>query len=289
MTEPEWTLPGARGETIRVSTHPPATGDARATVLLAHGFKGYKDYGFIPVLADRLAASAPAVVHRFNFSHSGIGDDPSTFQRPDLFEQDTWNRQVEDLEALMQRVSAGDAPSTAAAAPIVLMGHSRGGASCLLAAGRWFRDGASPLPAGVVTMAAPAETRRIVEDDLDALRRQGYTTTTSSRTGQELRIGATWLEEQEAAPQDHDLLALCARIGCPVLALHGEDDPTVPADDVGRIAEACPKGRARRIPGGDHVFNTPNPADPEATLSTPLAAVVSDAAAFLSEIIAEAQ
>lgn len=256
---------------------------ARAVALLAHGFKGYKDYGFIPVLAKRLAEELPIAVHRFNFSHSGVGADPSTFERPDLFERDTWNKQVADLAALVSAVRAGEASESPNNAPIVLLGHSRGGVSCLLAAGRWFRDGGGIAPAAIITMSAPSMTNTMSDEEQRSMRERGYAVTTSSRTGQELRIGRAWLQEQEQAPADHDMLGLCQHIRCPVLAVHGEDDPTVPAECADEIVRACPDGTTARIIGGDHVYNTPNPADPDAPPSQPLAELTMRVSGFLKE------
>ena len=42
-----------------------------------HGFKGFKDWGFFPHLADRLARAGLVAVS-FNFSGSGVGPDGET-------------------------------------------------------------------------------------------------------------------------------------------------------------------------------------------------------------------
>ena len=98
-------IPGAEGETVRGNVHLPLD-DAHGPdgplplVLALHGFKGYKDYGFFPYLTQRLADIGVVAV-RFNFSHSGIDDDPSTFGRPDLFERDAWSKQLADVQAVV--------------------------------------------------------------------------------------------------------------------------------------------------------------------------------------------
>ncbi|HEX8254364.1 MAG TPA: alpha/beta hydrolase, partial [Thermoanaerobaculia bacterium] len=60
----------------------------RALVVIVHGFKGFKDWGFFPWVAQRLLQHRLAVC-RFNMSRSGIGDDPESFDRLDLIEKDT--------------------------------------------------------------------------------------------------------------------------------------------------------------------------------------------------------
>ncbi|MCK4871716.1 MAG: hypothetical protein KAS72_03220 [Phycisphaerales bacterium] len=254
----DWTIKGADGQLIRGSIDRPK-GEPRCVVLFSHGFKGYKDYGFIPVLGRSLAKIG-CIVHRFNFSHSGMGEGVETFEHPDLFQQDTWNKQVFDITQVARSLRAGALPETDADLPIVFLGHSRGGATCLLTAGRMFRDDDGPLPAGVITMSAPSETCSLATGDLRVLLADGRLKSPSARTGQDLYIGADWYGEQQHNPADHDLLSLCGHITCPVLAVHGRSDPTVPAGAADEIAVSCPDGVAALVEGGDHVYNTANPA-----------------------------
>src|SRR6202022_3075119 len=59
---------------------------ARAPVLICvHGFKGFKNWGFWPETARRLSDAGYCVV-RFNFAHSGVGEDLQSFGEPELFE-----------------------------------------------------------------------------------------------------------------------------------------------------------------------------------------------------------
>lgn len=278
----QWSVNGADGQPIFVSTDSaPSSAPPQCAALLGHGFKGYKEYGFIPVLGRRLAESLPIVVHRFNFSHSGMTNDIATFARPDLFERDTWNKQVFDLDTLIETVSKGEAPMTSAGLPVVLIGHSRGGVSCLLCAGRRFRDKKLPTPAAVVTLSSPEQASNLTPESISQFHERGYVVSPSSRTGQELRVGRIWLDEQESAPMDHDVLALAGHIRCPVLSLHGREDQTVDPVCASHIASACPKGESALIMGGDHVYRTSNPADVDGPMSEPLSEVCRRIAEFI--------
>ena len=109
MNIKHWTIVGSQGETIHGSTERP-DGMTLGVSILAHGFKGYKDYGMLPWLSRQLAKIG-LISHRFNFSHSGMRAGADAFERPDLFEQDTWNRQVEDLKAFRDPVDEALLPS----------------------------------------------------------------------------------------------------------------------------------------------------------------------------------
>jgi alpha-beta hydrolase superfamily lysophospholipase len=249
-----WTITGSHEAIIYGDTHFP-DGPPVGVVLIAHGFKGYKDYGMFPRIAETMAA-AGAIAHRFNFSHSGMTNSIETFERPDLFEADTWNKQVHDMSALVDAVEDGTLPG--AGLPQVLFGHSRGGVTVLLSAGR---PGAlNRPPAGVVAASAPSTCLSLTAEEIDRLDRESFLESPSSRTGQTLRVGRVYLDEQRADPDGHDVLGAAAQIACPLLVIHGADDPTVPAAAAQQIVEAAGgSAQALLIAGGDHVFNTPNP------------------------------
>lgn len=276
----EWTIPGAEGEVIRGRSHA-AVEKPRGVAIIAHGFKGYKDYGFLPALASHLAASLPIVAHRFDFSHSGMNEDTSTFGRPDLFEQDTYNKQVEDLDCLISAAHLGELPETVAASPIFLIGHSRGGVACLLTSGRRERDSKHPTPSGLVTLAAPSSPKPFSPQERSDLLEKGHLEVLSARTGQRLRVGKAFLQEQLDSSADFDLAALCGLIECPTLILHGKDDPTVPVDEAHKLGEFMEDASVVLIDGADHVFNTPNPADLDAEPSPQLARVCEEASALV--------
>ena len=87
-------ITGSAGETIRVGVHPAS--EHSAAVIICHGFKGFKEWGFLPDLADLLAQAGITAV-RFDFSHNGIAEDITTYERLDLFERNTWSRELLSL------------------------------------------------------------------------------------------------------------------------------------------------------------------------------------------------
>jgi len=266
-----WTIAGSDDQPILGNAHVPEE-PAKGVLIFAHGFKGYKDYGMFPSLA-RAAQAAGFLAHRFNFSHSGMTERIETFERPELFERDTWNRQVYDLRTVIRAVRSGDIPG--GDLPIVLVGHSRGGVTSLLAAGR--RDGDMPderTPSGIITLASPAECCTLDEQTARQLLDGGRLGITSSRTGQELYVGSGWLSEQVDDPDAHDVPLCVARISCPIVFVHGDKDEAVPFGSMQTLDDAARDSVARTIAGANHVFNTPNPMPADAAPSPALAEVI---------------
>ncbi len=269
------------------NTHVP-NGIARGTIVIAHGFKGYKDYGFLPSLAHA-CAEAGLVAHRFNFSHSGMTNNLATFERPDLFERDTWRKQVFDLRSVHAAVTSGELPG--AVLPLFVLGHSRGGVTAILATGDLTYlnrplNGCGSEWAGVITLAAPATCNSLTPNLQRALLDAGWIESPSSRTGQRLRVGRAWLQEQVDDPSGHDVLAHAARMSCPILVIHGDADATVPQSEAQRIVQSAgERAQLKIILGGDHVFNTPNPFAYDRPASPQLRQAIDATRAFIAHAI----
>jgi len=254
-----WEILGSDGEPIFGDTSVPSQCVGPwGVMLLAHGFKGYKDYGFFPWLAGR-AAEQGMIAHRFNFSHSGMTNRLDTFERPELFAADRWSRQIHDLEVVANAATTGRILGQGL--PQIWFGHSRGGVTTLLtAAGERV-----PLtrPAGVVLAASPDAACNFTEDQKSLLRELGRLPSPSSRTGQDLWIERGWLDEIEAAPARFDMIAAAGRLTMPMLVVHGDADTTVPVGCAHRLAKAAASNcELRIIPGASHTFDTVNPMPP---------------------------
>lgn len=237
-------LEGAGGRTIRGEVR--AAPDARASVVLVHGFKGFSRFAFFPYLAERLAAAGITAVS-FNFSGCGVGEDMETFSEPDAFEQNTYTRELHDLGIVLAEGERRGwiAPQHG------LWGHSRGGGIAILRAARDSKIHA------LVTWAAISTVMRWPYDIADTWRARGYLEVENSRTGQRFRLGTAVLDEAtEHGEGMLDIVKAAETLLCPWLIVHGDADETV------HLAEGETLGRAAgsnaalvRISGATHTFN----------------------------------
>ncbi|WP_432797201.1 alpha/beta hydrolase [Poriferisphaera sp. WC338] len=255
----DWTLNGSGNQPIFGNTHFPQ-GDPVGVLVLSHGFKGYKDYGFFPQLAEA-GAQSNLIVHRYNFSHSGMTNNIETFERPDLFEKDTWDRQVSDLATVLSAVDTGELKGSGL--PIVPFGHSRGGITTLLTVARLQGAPANDLAtriAGVVTAASPDEACGLTEVQIKQIKAEGRLLSPSGRTGQDLYVGLEWYSEITHSPASFDPVKAAAQITSPLCIIHGNDDETIPPIAAANLAQAAGDQAVRIIiPDANHVFNAPNP------------------------------
>ena len=221
---------------------------------MAHGFLGFKDWAFFPWLAQTFAeAGFPAV--RFNFSGSGMG--PQTdgpFEDQDSFRADTISKQVEDLRSVITCVTQGKLePDLAAQEKVLLWGHSRGGAVCVLAAAN------SPQVKGIATWATVARVNRYLYEVKQNWRKHGYTTVESSRTGQTLQSSAEFLDDVEMWGKQGDVPTFLHHLKVPVFLLHGAEDTSVLPDESESLAAMYPRAQLAILAGANHKFNSAHP------------------------------
>jgi dienelactone hydrolase len=245
-------LPGVLGD-ILVDLR---TGDRRTprpAVLVMHGFKGFKDWGMFPVVADRLARAGMSVVS-FNVSGSGV-DDTGEFSRPERFGGNTYSAELGDLHRTLDAAAAGSPLGMPAPTSIGLLGHSRGGGMAIL------ETGENPAIRALVTWAAIGSVDRWSDEAKAAWRRRGFVNIQNARTGQSIPLGTGILDDIERnAGGSLDIMAHAGSVGVPWLIVHGEADESVEPADAGSLREAS-GGRAELllVPSAGHTFGATHP------------------------------
>ena len=240
----QFTILSDEGLPIRGDLDVPAS--AKALVVIVHGFKGFKDWGFFPWLAETLCNERFAVC-RFNMSRNGIGEDPETFDRLDLFAEDTYSGQIADLHKVVrfcqERVDA----------PTFLVGHSRGGGVALLAA-----EGIHNL-SGIVTWSSIARTDRWDDATKAMWRRIGYLEAENTRTKQMMRMSTRMLDDIEAHGDRLDILKCTTQIEQPILVIHGARDESVPIAESLEIESYARDASRIVIANAGHTYNAIHP------------------------------
>ncbi len=229
----EFQIEGSDGRPVRAVRHGATTAPA---VLIAHGFKGFKDWGMFPWVADRLAEAGLQAI-RFDFSHNGV--EASDFDRLDLFMLDTASRHQVDLDAVARTIQG----------PFGILGHSRGGGDAILYAAR------EPRVRAVATLAAVASTDAR-PPDLDAqLRENGFYAYPNARTKQLMPVARHAFEDGAR----HSVAQSAAALTCPLLLVHGDADGSVPPAAQATLARAQPAAELLTIEGAGHTFGAVHP------------------------------
>lgn len=245
------------GDTLRGDIRIPEGPPPRAAVVLVHGFKGFKDWGFFPWLADQLAGARFAVV-TFNFSRNGIAGDLDRLTDLDRFAANTLSLEQEELRAVLSEVLDGDLLPRRPRR-VALLGHSRGGGHAILAAA------AEPRVEALVTWASVAHFDRWTEETKAHWRAEGRVWVLNQRTGEQMPVGLGLLEDFEAHRSALDVEAAARRIAAPWLIVHGMEDLTVWPGDADTLARANPAAKLQRVGKAGHTFEAAHPFEGPAT------------------------
>jgi pimeloyl-ACP methyl ester carboxylesterase len=224
----------------------------RPAVMVVHGFKGFKDWGMFPLVAERLARAGLTAVS-FNLSGSGV-DDAGQSIWPERFGHATYSGDVEDMRRVAAALSAGRL-ELAPTSVLGVLGHSRGGGEAILFAAEELRVRA------LVTWAAIADVDRW-PGQAAGWRAAGSLQITNARTGQVLPLYPDILDDIEQHAAALDIRAAAARITVPWLLLHGTGDESVPpseAEVLHRAAAHNPALRYLPIEGAGHTFGAAHP------------------------------
>ncbi|MCI4668324.1 MAG: prolyl oligopeptidase family serine peptidase [Bacteroidia bacterium] len=224
-------------------------------VIYIHGFKGFKDWAFVPHVGKQFAENGLAFLC-FNFSHNGIGEDMERFTELEKFEQDTYSLQLAELREIIQATCHTDFFGGKAHAGLGLLGHSRGGGVALLAASQQAEI------QGVCTWAGISSVDRYSKSYMQDWEKKGYTEVKNSRTGQVLKMGTPMLKDiQKNGKKSLNILNAVKSLEVPLMIIHGQKDTSVPpheAEQLSIFANAS-KSSMRMIPNANHTFGAVHP------------------------------
>ena len=239
------------GEIIRGDVRYAEGPAPRTAVVVVHGFKGYKDWGFFPHLCEQLAIAGHTVVS-FNFSRNGVGDDLDSFSELERFAANTYSRELDDLRWLVEAVRGGEFVSRRPKR-IGLIGHSRGGGAAILHAR------SDPHVDALVTWAAVARYDRWTEETRGEWRDSGRVHILNTRTGQQMPLDVSLLEDFEANASELSVLDAASEVEAPWLVVHGRHDLTVAESEARELVRVSGRAKLLLVEKSGHTFEVGHP------------------------------
>lgn len=241
------------GQNINLSIYSPINTFNCKTIILVHGFKGFKDWGFGPYTAKFFAENGFFVLS-FNFSHNGIGENTTEFTEFDKFAANTFSREIRELNEVINSIRNGNY-SIPRDTKIYLLGHSRGGGISLLTAP--FRNDI----AGVSVWASVATFDRYSERQKIEWRKKGAFEVMNMRTKQVFKLNATLLDDLENNHEKLNIESAVKNLNKPLLIIHGDQDLAVPIKEAEQIFEWADKSKTEfhKINGAGHTFDIVHP------------------------------
>ena len=243
-------IPAGGDAILRCSRYTPDS-EPRGLIVIAHGFKGFKDWGMFPYAAEQLSTGYGYEVVTFTFSHAGVGRDGDSFAELEKFARNTYEREQQDMALLLSYIQQHPQLGSL---PLFLMGHSRGGGNCLL----YALDHPGEV-SGVISWNGLTDLDLFTAEQKDDMRLRGRAYVPNSRTGQQMPLDAVILEDLERQKERYNLLERLQSASFPVILVQGTEDSARLLQGSQRLVSVRPDIPWIRVPEGNHTFGTVHP------------------------------
>lgn len=230
----------------------PELGDGPFPVLVyGHGFKGFKDWGFVPHLHEFFEAHNTAII-TFNHTHNGV--QARDFDDLEHFARNTVTQELRDMESLAKWIKQEAKSYNLQPDNINWLGHSRGGANAIV-----FASLHPDYVQKVIAWSPVADYFHLFRGmDLEKWKKEGRTFIDNARTGQEMPLDYVIYEDLESH-EEYNVIDAARALGRPLFLLHGDADPVVPISHSRSIHGSCLHAMMQTLEGADHTFNCSHP------------------------------
>ncbi|MGA9292838.1 MAG: prolyl oligopeptidase family serine peptidase [Ignavibacteriaceae bacterium] len=250
----DFVLNTSRNDKLRITVFGENNLGQSPCIILVHGFKGFKDWGFCPFIGEYLSSRNFFVI-TFNFSHNGIGKNLTEFTELDKFAENTFSLEISELSEIITAYKNnyfGESNNQ----PVGLLGHSRGGGISLLTSKQ--NDNVK----AVAVWASVSDFDRYSQRQKEVWRKKGVFEVLNTRTKQVMRLNVCLLDDLE---QNKDTTLnienAVKKLNKPLFIAHGEQDLAVPVKEAETIYSWSDKDMTEfyKIPGTGHTFNAKHP------------------------------
>lgn len=252
VVQQTFTIPGSDGKPILMDLTYKTSMEEAPMVIFVHGFKGFKDWGAYNLVAEYFVKQGFRFL-KFNFSHNGTTPEyPVDFADLGAFGDNTFTKEFTDLDLVISFAGSGkEFPPPQA---INLIGHSRGGGTCIIQTAK------DPRITKLVTWAAIADFSSLwKKEEEDEWRRKGVVFNYNTRTKQYTPLKIDLLLDLEKHAHSYDILHAAEDLTRPWLIIHGDQDENVLFSEAEKLKAKCPKAELFRIPHANHVFGAAHP------------------------------
>ncbi len=249
----DFLLKTSKNEKLRITAFGVEHLNTSPCLILVHGFKGFKDWGYAPFAGEYFANKNYFVI-TFNFSHNGIGDNLTEFTELEKFAKNTFSLEIEELNELIDAYLNGFF-GVKGKHPIGLIGHSRGGAISLLTA-------KNNAVNAVSVWASVAELDRYSEKQKEKWRKTGLFEVMNQRTKQVMSLNISLLEDIEKNGNSTlNLKKAVQELNKPLYIAHGKQDLAVPIKEALSLYEWSDKNNSTLLilESAGHTFGIEHP------------------------------
>jgi pimeloyl-ACP methyl ester carboxylesterase len=226
-------------------------------ILLIHGFRGSKNWGFFPIIAEEFAKDGSIVI-TWNMSLNGYSTDAQFIDRPDDFARNTITHEVLDMQAIIDSILHDEQILSKELrskwnGKIYVLGHSRGGGIGIIVCEK------NPCINKLVLWNSISRFGRFTERQKKVWSETGIFHVDKNEDGTSITMNYTYIQDLELHGDAYSPLRAIEHISADILILHAEQDMTVPIREAYALQQHSRSAQLYAIPQTGHIFGCSHP------------------------------
>ena len=226
-------------------------------LLIIHGFRGSKNWGFFPTIAEEFAQNG-SIVLTWNMSLNGYSKNSQYIDQPDNFARNTITQEMVDTQSIIDsilqddRIISGDIRSHWNG-DIHVLGHSRGGGIGILISAE------NPSIKKLALWNTISRFGRFTERQKKLWSDTGTFPIDETEDGKVIAMNYTYISDLEFHSDEYSPLRAITEVSADILIVHAEQDMTVPIREAHALQEKSHSAHMHSIPQAGHIFGCTHP------------------------------
>ena len=226
-------------------------------LLIIHGFRGSKNWGFFPTIAEEFAQNG-SIVLTWNMSLNGYSKNSQYIDQPDNFARNTITQEMVDTQSIIDsilqddRIISGDIRSHWNG-DIHVLGHSRGGGIGILISAE------NPSIKKLALWNTISRFGRFTERQKKLWSETGTFPIDETEDGIIIAMNYTYISDLEFHSDEYSPLRAITEVSADILIVHAEQDMTVPIREAYALQEKSHSAHMHSIPQAGHIFGCTHP------------------------------
>jgi uncharacterized protein len=263
MTKHYFEFSNEFGDLIKCDLRLPDSEKNNPLVIFSHGFKGFRNWSFIPYVCEKFAKAGFATIN-LDYSLNGILDDVGQIYDDSIFRRNKVSVEVSDLSLLISKIESKSLLLNGLYSnwngDIYLAGHSLGGAISIFVATKF--DSVKKIS----LWASISKLDRNTPRQKEVWKERGYNDITIAPTGQKLHLDYSYIDDKDVSFAEGAIIYAMNKLHIPIQILQPGTDLSVKMQEALELKSTESNIRKRElivIEKAGHTFNCRHPLSDE--------------------------